>query len=114
MRISDWSSDVCSSDLIDGTTGAMLARNPWSVVFSGRVAFVDLGGRQTAWTADRTEFLGRNVGLAAPAALFGITPLSGTTGARLDRCAALQSVVELGAGETDAVFFFVGQCGTAE
>jgi len=28
--------------------------------FSGRVAFLDLGGRQKAWTADRTEFLGRN------------------------------------------------------
>ena len=45
---------------IDAATGAMLARNPWSIAFSGRVAFADLGGRQTAWTADRTEFLGRN------------------------------------------------------
>src|SRR3546814_11339905 len=94
MLISDWSSDVCSSDR--------------------RVAFVDLGGRQTAWTADRTEFLGRNGGLAAPAALVGRTPLSGTTGAGLDPCAALQSVVELGAGETIEVVSFVGQCGSAE
>src|SRR3546814_8677738 len=85
----------------------MLARNPWSVVFSGRVAFVDLGGRQTAWTADRTEFLGRNGGLPAPAALIGRTPLSGTTGAGLDPCAALQSVVELGAGEAVEVVSFV-------
>ena len=59
---------------IDATTGAMLARNPWSIAFSGRVAFADLGGRQTAWTADRTEFLGRNGGPAAPAALAGECP----------------------------------------
>ena len=47
---------------IDGITGAMLVRNPWSIAFAGRVAFADLGGRQTAWTGDRTEFLGRNGG----------------------------------------------------
>ena len=50
---------------IDAATGALLARNPWSIAFSGRVAFADLGGRQSAWTADRTEFLGRNGGVAA-------------------------------------------------
>ncbi|MBI1867345.1 MAG: glycosyl transferase [Methylocystis sp.] len=99
---------------IDEATGAMLARNPWSIAFSGRVAFADLGGRQTAWTADRTEFLGRNGGPAAPAALIGKTALSGTTGAGLDPCAALQCVVEIGAGETIEVVSFIGQCGSAE
>ncbi len=44
-------------------------RNPWNTEFGGRVAFLDLGGRQTAWTADRTEFLGRNGGPDRPAGL---------------------------------------------
>ncbi|WP_459723121.1 hypothetical protein, partial [Paraburkholderia sp. 2C] len=45
---------------IDSLTGAMLARNPWNTAFGTRVAFADLSGRQTAWTASRTEFLGRH------------------------------------------------------
>ena len=99
---------------IDRTTGAMLARNPWSISFSGRVAFADLGGRPTAWTADRTEFLGRNGSLAAPAALIGLAALSRATGAGLDPCAALQVVVDLGPGETTEVASFLGQCGSAD
>ncbi len=99
---------------IDQLTGAMLAHNPWRIVTSGRVAFADLRGEQDAWTADRTEFLGRHGGPAAPAALTGKTPLSGTTGAGLDPCAALQAVIELGIDETVEVVCFVGQCVSVE
>ncbi|MBI4582680.1 MAG: hypothetical protein HY717_01410 [Planctomycetes bacterium] len=42
---------------LDTETGTMLARNAWNCEFRGRVAFADLGGRQTAWTGNRTEFL---------------------------------------------------------
>ncbi|CAN5323918.1 glucoamylase family protein [soil metagenome] len=97
---------------LDGPSGALLACNPWSIAFPGRVAFADLGGRQTAWTADRTEFLGRHGDPGAPAALAGETPLSGKTGAGLDPCAALQRVVTIGAGETVEVVSFLGQCGS--
>ena len=44
---------------IDPSSGAMLVRNPWSTVFSNRVGFADMSGKQVSWTADRTEFLGR-------------------------------------------------------
>ncbi len=83
----------------DTGTGALFARNPWNTAFPDRVAFADLGGRQTAWTADRTEFIGRNrKPSTGHAALFGDRPLSGATGAGFDPCAALQCQVELAAG----------------
>jgi cyclic beta-1,2-glucan synthetase len=80
---------------IDTATGAIFARNPWSNAFPGRVAFADLRGRQTACTADRTEFLGRNGRPEAPAALARGRVLSGAVGAGLDPCAALATSIEL-------------------
>lgn len=97
----------------DEATGAILIRNPWNTAFPGRVAFADLGGRQTAWTADRTEFLGRSGGPEAPAALLGKVPLSGTTGSGADPCSALQCNLELAAGEAVEVVSFIGQCASA-
>ncbi|MEO5670828.1 MAG: glycosyl transferase, partial [Ramlibacter sp.] len=99
---------------IDAETGALLARNPWSVAFPGRVAFADLGGAHSAFTADRREFLGRDGGPAAPAALMRTAALSGAVGAGLDPCAALQRVIELEPGESVDVVFFLGQCDTAD
>ena len=69
---------------IDADTGALMARNPWSIPFGRRVAFSDLGGRQSSWTADRTEFIGRNGSHASPAALLRSGPLSGAVGAGFD------------------------------
>jgi len=94
---------------VDGQSGALLARNPWSVDFGSRVAFVDLCGRQSEWTADRREFLGRNGALAQPAALTASARLSGRVGAGLDPCAALRAFVDLGPAETADIVILLGQ-----
>ena len=99
---------------IDMVTGAVLIRNPWSLACSGRVAFADLAGQQTDWTADRTEFLGRAGGTSAPAALLSKVPLSKTAGAGFDPCTALQRTIRIGPGETVDVVAFLGQCATVE
>jgi len=64
----------------------MLARNVWGGIDS-RVAFVDMGGRQTAWTGNRMEFIGRNGTLERPAALAPGAALLGRTGADSIRAA---------------------------
>jgi cyclic beta-1,2-glucan synthetase len=94
---------------IDPATGAMFARNAWNGEFADRVAFADLSGRQTSWTADRLEFLGRNASLDHPASLERRKELSGKTGAGLDPCTALQTQVELKPGERTEVVFLLGQ-----
>jgi cyclic beta-1,2-glucan synthetase len=99
---------------VDPETKVMLTRNAWNSEFAGRVGFADLGGRQTEWTGDRTEFLGRNGTLDHPAALERGDRLSKKTGAGLDPCAALQTTVELGAGESAEIVFFLGEAGSRE
>ncbi|RXF69276.1 GH36-type glycosyl hydrolase domain-containing protein, partial [Hansschlegelia zhihuaiae] len=99
---------------IDAATGALFARSPWGSAFPGRVAFADFGGRQTAWTGDRTEFLGRHGGSDAPAALFRAAPLFGAVGAGLDPCAVLSTVVVLAAHESVEVVWLLGQCRSDE
>ncbi|MFI5231362.1 MAG: GH36-type glycosyl hydrolase domain-containing protein [Gemmatimonadales bacterium] len=99
---------------MDAETGAMFARNTWSRDFGDRVAFADMGGVQTAWTGDRTEFLGRNGAAGSPAALNRRDKLSGRTGAAFDPCCALQATLEIPAGATATIVWLVGQAETRD
>ncbi len=94
---------------LDPETRAILVRNPWNTEFGGRVAFLDLGGRQTEWTADRTEFLGRNGAPDRPAGLDRGHRLQGAAGAGMDPCAALQAGFELAGGARIQVVVLLGE-----
>jgi len=98
----------------DEQTGAIFATNVWNEDFGGGVAFADLGGRQQAWTADRTEFLGRNGALDAPSGLAPGAALSGRAGAGLDPCAAFTASLELPPGAQTEVLFLLGEGTDAE
>jgi cyclic beta-1,2-glucan synthetase len=99
---------------VDPETGIILARNAWNSEFTGRVAFADLGGRQTAWTGDRTEFLGRNGTIDHPLSLERGDRLTGKVGAGLDPCAALQTTIELHPGGRAEIVFFLGEAASIE
>ena len=99
---------------IDAETGAMFARNPWNASFGLRVAFLDMRGRQTDWTGDRREFIGRNGTLSGPAALAGSRRLSGAVGAGLDPCGALRTTVDLPLNGTVEIVVLLGQSDDVE
>ncbi|MBI4493013.1 MAG: DUF3131 domain-containing protein, partial [Chloroflexi bacterium] len=92
----------------DAGSRALLVRNAYHPDFGSRVAFASASPLPLAYTADRTEFLGRNGSYARPAALLRQT-LSGQAGAGLDPCAALQVVVEIDPGQETEVTFLIGE-----
>jgi len=94
---------------VEPETHAVLARNSFSIGYGNRIAFADLCGQQVSWTADRTEFLGRNGTLDNPAALATGKPLSAKAGAAMDPCAALQTTVSLRPYAETEVVFFLGE-----
>jgi cyclic beta-1,2-glucan synthetase len=92
---------------IEPQTGAILARNYFSIDFNGCVGFFQCGEVNRSVSCDRTEFLGRNGTLADPAAMRNAR-LSGKTGAGLDPCCAIQTNIELADGEEREVMFLLG------
>jgi cyclic beta-1,2-glucan synthetase len=94
---------------VDPGTRVFTARNPTSADFGGRVAFADICGKQTRWTGDRREFLGRNGRKACPASLLHEEALSGRVGAGFDACCVQQTDIALAAGEETELVFLLGQ-----
>ena len=99
---------------IDPTTGALFARNYWNSEFGGRVAFADLGGRQTAWTGTgRSSWVATGHLIIQPR-LNVATNFRSRVGAGLDPCGVLQTLVELGVQGRVEVLFFLGETATTE
>ncbi|WP_304915365.1 GH36-type glycosyl hydrolase domain-containing protein [Methylophaga sp.] len=88
-------------------TGAVFARNAYSREYANQLTFVHISEQKQSMTGNRTEFIGRNGSLANPAAM-AKQQLSGNTGAGFDPCAAIQSKIELAAGQTREVVFIIG------
>ncbi|HYX20023.1 MAG TPA: glucoamylase family protein, partial [Thermoanaerobaculia bacterium] len=93
----------------DAETGSLHARNSWNPDFPDAVAFAALDGPPTAYTADRSEFLGRNGSVGLPSGLAPGVVLSGRVGPALDPCAALQRRITLAPGERAEVRVFLGE-----
>jgi len=91
----------------DAASGALFARNAYGRECAGRVVFAHVSGRERSVSGNRTEFIGRNGTLANPAAMRR-KRLSGKTGAGLDPCAAIQTRVELAAGQEREIVFVFG------
>lgn len=108
------SAPFITTDLDSAGSNALFVCNRWGVAFPGRVAFADMGGMQSTWTTDRTEFLGRNGRMNAPAALLRDSSLSGSIGAGQDPCTAQQSIIELEPDESVEVVILLGQCASVD
>ena len=91
----------------DAVTRTLLARNRWNSDFADDIAFLTADREPHGFTADRSEFLGRNGDPSSPAALQRVG-LSGAVGADLDPCGCLQVHLDLGPGEEVDTHFVLG------
>ncbi|MDB5283413.1 MAG: cyclic beta 1-2 glucan synthetase, partial [Bacteroidota bacterium] len=92
---------------LDLETGAIIAKNPYSMEFSKSVSFFYVEAANKTFTGDRAEFIGRNGSLKKPAAMLR-TRLSGKIGAGLDPCSAFQVVMELPESQEKEIIFKLG------
>ncbi|MEP7322337.1 MAG: glucoamylase family protein [Saprospiraceae bacterium] len=92
---------------IDPDSGVFFAKNHYSTEFFNHVAFFDTDESKNTFTADRTEFIGRNGTLQSPEAM-GRTNLSGKIGLALDPCAAILVPFTLADGDEREIIFRLG------
>ena len=96
----------------DDESGALTARNPYNMEFSGRMAFFDMNAPDgdpalRSFTTDRAEFLGQNGTPRAPEALLR-ERLSDRLGVGMDPCAAIMQPLDLEPGQHSEIVFRMG------
>ncbi len=92
----------------EATTQSLLATNPYQTEFAERVAFLAANKPIHGFTADRTEFLGRNGSMRSPAALKRMGLETRLTPSE-DPSAVLQLHLDLPANGTEEVYFILGE-----
>lgn len=98
---------------LDARTGALLARNPYSLDFGDRTAFLASDGEAQSVTADRHEFIGAGT-VELPKTVAAGAALSGKVEAGSDPCAAMARDVEVPAGGEVALLWLLGDAGSAD
>jgi cyclic beta-1,2-glucan synthetase len=98
----------------DEATGALLARNPYSLDFADRVAFFALDTPAETVTTDRSEFFGEGGSVERPVTVRDGASLSGKVEAGIDPCAAVARTIELPAGGEVAMLVLIGDAGSAD
>ncbi len=93
---------------IDVLTGAFIVQNKWTPQFENQIVYVDMQGKQSSWTADRLEFIGRYSSLDDPQGLAPGRELSNRVGAGLDPCVAMQMKMEIQPGSYQDVTMTLG------
>lgn len=93
---------------LDRESGTLLARNRFDRLSGTATAFLCASQAPHGFTTDRTEFLGRDGSVRAPAALQSIG-LSDLTRPGDDPCAACQIHLDLAPGEEKRVHFVLGR-----
>ncbi|MHB8707072.1 MAG: GH36-type glycosyl hydrolase domain-containing protein [Coriobacteriia bacterium] len=97
----------------DDDAAALMAHNWFNQDFPGRPAFLACDCEAESYTANRTEFIGRNGNPKDPAAMHR-KHLGRETGRFLDNCGALQRAFVLEPGESIEIVFLLGQTETVE
>ncbi|MFH1217541.1 MAG: glucoamylase family protein [Pseudomonadota bacterium] len=97
----------------DSHSGALFARNSYCRECANRIVFAQVSELARSVTGNRTGFIGRNGTLANPAAM-SRKRLSGRTGAGFDPCAAIQTRIDLAAGQEREIVFIFGAAGNAD
>jgi len=98
----------------DAETGALFARNAYSLDFGERVAFLAADAPVQSFTSDRLEFVGAAGSVAQPAAVASGAALSGRVEAGSDSCAALARDVEILPGATLEMLWIMGDAASME
>ena len=98
---------------LDPQSGAIFARNAFSLDFADRVAFFHTSASERTLTSSRTEFIGRNGSFAAPAAM-GRERLSNRIVSAVDPCAAIMAPFDIPPGEQVQVVFALGAARSEE
>jgi cyclic beta-1,2-glucan synthetase len=99
---------------LDAESGTIIARNPYSLDYSDRVAFLAADVPAQSVTCDRREFLGAGGTVERPEAVAGGKPLSGTVEAGRDPCAALARDVEIAPSAALSLTFLLGDAASRD
>jgi cyclic beta-1,2-glucan synthetase len=96
----------------DASAAALCACNPQSGAFAQSVAFAAVDQpKHMNWAADRAAFLGQPGSMAAPEAVRVGGPLTQATGS--EPCAAIHVMLDIPAGESRELSFFLGEVAQA-